>query len=932
MGPESHGDSLEDGRNLNLKRLCSLPVLQQDSISSINKSIHDNQTVVITGRNGSGKTSFIPQIILDEHIKNGTGASTNILVALSSSLLVQTMAEFVVSLRREQNTKPDERSVGYSTLFAQSYPRSYGSICYCTYDDLIYRFSKGLSGITHVILDDIQERSIEIDFCLAYFQKYISANTNVKLILLSTELDTTAYSNYFACPNITINANSEAKVESKSVQYLEDFIENSSFVPSEIEHTTTIDNSMHIQQENVSSYKQETIDALKTLKNYEHFELVQETVIDVVMWCHKQTMDKSVETATVLFFLPSEYHIKKLTNKLKQDMKFTSVPGDESFNFESIYFYSVHENMSSVQLEHIYTDIPSPSGDFHVNMRVIFCTSMAQARVSVPNVTYVVDCCMSEQTLFDEGINNERIKVCYDSKEVLDGRSALASTCIRLITKAKYESLNEKSILPFTNRSLHKYALQCLHLKINEPHAFFSGCLNPPPTNMVVRALQSLVRMNAVNSTGNITEFGKKLARLPVCPNIGHALITACVLGVGEAANILLASLLFPSIFQNSLEATNYVPLKNKKSDSAAVLYNFSRWDIKLDDSELAAYEFAQAENLNHDILHQINDAQKVFAHWLINEFQFHESIFNQNFKYQVENGMPVILWSKMTVVLMTALHSNIALHDDKQLFHVDALNNGIPACDSVCSLPENVNQGYTCPFFMYHKKYSYSHNKFELHDLTMVSPSVVLIFGSNYVHWQNGISMLDNWAPFGIEFKHVSKLANLRKVHQNLLSVLSSNPSMHTQQVLKFRAVIEHLAVEVFNMTRQKKLVPKRQGSISNGTLSPPPPVVPLRLVPNRQGSINNGTLSPPPPVAPPSNAPKIVIGQVKKRNWSDGPRSMPRSNCNGDFSGHFSHGGNTNPQYPNQPRLKTPNQTRRPPPPLRTPLPSNPPPPRYQ
>jgi len=60
-------------------------------------------------------------------------------------------------------------SVGYSVRFEGMTPRPYGAIMFVTVGVLMKKMESGLRGISHVIIDEIHERDINVRYVMKRF-------------------------------------------------------------------------------------------------------------------------------------------------------------------------------------------------------------------------------------------------------------------------------------------------------------------------------------------------------------------------------------------------------------------------------------------------------------------------------------------------------------------------------------------------------------------------------------------------------------------------------------------------------------------------------------------------------------------------------------------------------------------------------------------
>lgn len=86
---------------------------------------------------------------------------------------------------------------GYATSFDTTLPRSHGSLMFCTNDMLLIALENGLKGISHVIIDDIEENNMQINFLLAVFKRLIAQYNALKLVLISDNTNVSKLSSYF---------------------------------------------------------------------------------------------------------------------------------------------------------------------------------------------------------------------------------------------------------------------------------------------------------------------------------------------------------------------------------------------------------------------------------------------------------------------------------------------------------------------------------------------------------------------------------------------------------------------------------------------------------------------------------------------------------------------------------------------------------------
>ncbi|XP_029860027.1 3'-5' RNA helicase YTHDC2 isoform X4 [Aquila chrysaetos chrysaetos] len=203
----------------------SLPVFEKQE--EIVKIIKDNKVVLVVGETGSGKTTQIPQFLLDECYRNGTPC--RIFCTQPRRLAAVGVAERVAAERREKVGQ----TVGYQIrLESRVSPKTL--LTFCTNGILLRTLMAGdstLSTVTHVIVDEVHERDRFSDFLLIKLRDVLQKQTNLKLIISSAALDANLFIRYFgSCPVIHIQGR---PFEVKEM-FLEDILRSTGYTNKEM--------------------------------------------------------------------------------------------------------------------------------------------------------------------------------------------------------------------------------------------------------------------------------------------------------------------------------------------------------------------------------------------------------------------------------------------------------------------------------------------------------------------------------------------------------------------------------------------------------------------------------------------------------------------------------------------------------------------------
>ncbi|EDO40330.1 predicted protein, partial [Nematostella vectensis] len=177
----------------------SLPIWEQRQ--DIIKCIKDNQVILVSGETGSGKTTQVPQFILEYSAQ--VSSPCRIICTQPRRISAMSVAERVAAERGERIGQ----TAGYQ-IRLESRVSGKTLLTYCTNGVLLRTLMQGdnsLSFITHIIVDEIHERDRFSDFLLISLRELLSFNKNIKLVLMSAALDIDLFVEYFGkCPVINV--------------------------------------------------------------------------------------------------------------------------------------------------------------------------------------------------------------------------------------------------------------------------------------------------------------------------------------------------------------------------------------------------------------------------------------------------------------------------------------------------------------------------------------------------------------------------------------------------------------------------------------------------------------------------------------------------------------------------------------------------------
>ncbi|CAI9295461.1 unnamed protein product [Lactuca saligna] len=183
-------ESVEGQKMQELRR--SLPAYKEKE--ALLNAISRNQVIVVSGETGCGKTTQLPQYILESEIEAARGAVCSIICTQPRRISAMSVAERVAAERGEKLGD----SVGYKVRLEGIKGRD-TRLLFCTTGILLRRLllDRSLQGVTHVIVDEIHERGMNEDFLLIVLKELLPRRPELKLILMSATLNAELFSSYF---------------------------------------------------------------------------------------------------------------------------------------------------------------------------------------------------------------------------------------------------------------------------------------------------------------------------------------------------------------------------------------------------------------------------------------------------------------------------------------------------------------------------------------------------------------------------------------------------------------------------------------------------------------------------------------------------------------------------------------------------------------
>ncbi|XP_059141900.1 ATP-dependent DNA/RNA helicase DHX36-like [Physella acuta] len=745
---------------------------------TIVNAVNSNQVLVISGETGCGKTTQVPQFILDDFISRGMGSQCRIICTQPRRISAISVAERVAAERCEKVGKSSQSSVGYQIRLEAKCPRSQGSILFCT-TGIVLKFLEGdgrLNRATHVVIDEIHERDLQSDFLMIILKDLLPLRPDLKVILMSATLNAEMFSQYFNNCNMLNIPGFTFPVKE---YLLEDTIELSRYVldtqkktcrkkswPRKSSEQKEEETNYAVWCRNLQgSYNPQTINVLQ------NFDF---TKVDIELIDHLINYICSyMEDGAILVFVPGWEDIKKLHELIQKK------PRCKTSSFRVI---PLHSLMPTVNQREVF-ERPPPGV-----RKIVIATNIAETSITIDDVVFVIDCGKIKVKDFKPEMNLTSLEPKWVSRANAKQRKGRAGRvqaghCFHLFTQFHFNLLQDYLPAEMLRTRLEELCLQIKLLKLGKIVPFISKAMQHPSMESIEHAVETLIQLNALDAAENLLPLGYHLARMPVEPHTGKMILFGAMFCCLDPILTVAASLSFKDAFTIPLgkeHIADQIRVKlaaESKSDHIMLINAFKGWEESLTHGNNRNYCW---ENfLSENTLKMLRDMKKQLAE-LLYDIGFVGSKDPKHPQANVNSGNLGLI----RAVLCAGLYPNVA-----QVCKVPGQKSGkfmsvgmkIKDGSKVQAHPKSVNMKQS--FFeskwmvFYHKLKT---TKIYIHDSTMVSPYPLLFFGGEIkITKENGIELIsvDDWVKFKASSSTAHMVKDLRQQLDKLLTKKITTP-----------------------------------------------------------------------------------------------------------------------------------------------------------
>ncbi|KAL6850538.1 hypothetical protein ACP4OV_021165 [Aristida adscensionis] len=453
------------------------------------EKVTTNRVTLIVGETGCGKSSLVPQFLLEENMEP-------IICTQPRRFAVVAIARAVAESRDWQVGEEVGYHIGHSNVSDRNSKRS--KIVFKTAGVVLEQmFDKGIAALSKykvIILDEVHERSVESDLLLACVKLFMMKKSDLRLVLMSATADITRYKDYFRdigrgerVEVVAIPSSPRTSIFQRKVLYIEQIVD-----------------ILNINSESLSTKYCPGPDAFADADiKPDVYELIHKLLLHI----HQSEPDVG---KSILVFLPTYYALEQ------QWIRLLSLSST----------FKIHILHRSIDTDEALKTME----DTKFCRKVILATNIAESSVTIPGVAYVIDSCRSLQVYWDPVKKTDSARLVWISKSQAEQRKGRTGrTCdgqiFRLVTGTFYSNLSDHEHPDILRSSLREQVLMvsCAEPRaINDPRGLLQKVLDPPDADVIEDALDTLVQICALDKPSSHrgrnepTFYGCLLNRLPL--------------------------------------------------------------------------------------------------------------------------------------------------------------------------------------------------------------------------------------------------------------------------------------------------------------------------------------------------------------------------------------------------------------------------------
>lgn len=459
-----------------------------------------------------------------------------------------------------------------------------------------------------IIIDEAHERSLNIDFILGYLKELLPRRPDLKVIITSATIDPERFSNHFSgAPIIEVSG-----------------------------RTYPVDTRYRplLGEEDADRDQLEGI-----------FEAVDEL-------CAEGLGD-------ILIFMNGEREIRDTADALsKRNLRDTEI-------------VPLYARLSAGEQNKIFQP--------HIGRRIVLATNVAETSLTVPGIKYVIDPGTARISRYSYRTKVQRLPIEPISQASANQRKGRCGRveegiCIRLYSEEDFLSRPEFTDPEILRTNLASVILQMTALGLGDIEAF--PFVEAPDKRNIQDGVRLLEELGAIlpdtnkhghDSKKQLTDMGRKLARLPIDPRLARMVLEAPKLGCVKELMVIAAALSIQDPRERPSDKQQASDEKHRRffDEESDFLSLVNLWNhIQTEQKALSSSQFRKQCKQDYLNYLRVREWQDVY-------FQIHQSMREMDYKLNDEPGN----YQNIHSAILVGLLSHIGIKDQEKNEYQGARN-----------------------------------------------------------------------------------------------------------------------------------------------------------------------------------------------------------------------------------------------------------------
>ena len=344
------------------------------------------------------------------------------------------------------------------------------------------------------MVDEAHERSISSEILLGLLKQIRRKRAELRIIISSATLDAEAFLRFFT----------------------------TDLTKEEAERPTVARGNA--QDDSTKEANNQAIGRIISLEGRAHpvnIHYLEEPTPDYVERAVKTIFDINAEDAEgdILLFLTGREEIEAAVEMILDQQEAGPSTG------QALQPFALYAGLAQAQQAYVFERAAEGQ------RKVIVSTNVAEASVTIDGIVYVIDCGFVKLRAYNPKTGIEILTATPVSKASATQRAGRAGrtkpgSCYRLYTEEAYQHLEDATPSEIRRSNFAPIVLQLKALGVENIARFDFFCA--PPSELVVRALELLYSLGALDDNANLTNpLGSSMAVLPLEPMLAKALLSA---------------------------------------------------------------------------------------------------------------------------------------------------------------------------------------------------------------------------------------------------------------------------------------------------------------------------------------------------------------------------------------------------------------------